>query len=309
MLPPSVFYFLRRVGISLLTLFIIAAATFALMHAIPGGPYSGERKLPAQIEANIARKYHLDESVWKQFARYLGGCLRGDLGPSFSQEDRTTNEIIRDGFPKSATLGLTAFLFAVAIGVPAGTLAALWRTRLVDRAVMLAAVFGVSVPAFILASLLQYWVSYRFNLAPAAGWGESPLQLVLPALALAGVPAAFLSRLVRASLISVIEADFMRTAKAKGLSPLRVIVRHGLRNALLPAVTYAGPLLAALLTGSFVVESIFAIPGLGQYFVTSITNRDYTVIMGVTLFYSALLIAANVTVDAVYAMLDPRISR
>lgn len=276
------------------------------MHNVPGGPFSAERALPAAVEANIVRKYRLDEPAWKQFARYLGSALRGDLGPSFTQESRTTNDIIRDGFPKSATLGIVGFLIAFAAGVPLGTAAALWRGRAMDRSLMVGAVLGVSVPAFILASLLQYFVCYRLRLAPPAGWGDSPWQVLLPALALAGFPLAFVSRLVRNSMLAVLDADFVRTARAKGLSTARVVFHHALRNALLPAVTYAGPLLAALVTGSFVVEEIFAIPGLGRYFVSSINDRDYTVIMGVTLFYSALLITANLVVDTLYVFLDPR---
>ena len=289
-----------RLLLSLATLGVIAAATFFLMHAIPGGPYSRERRLPPAVEANLARKYHLDEPVAAQFVRYMGGVVRGDLGPSFAHADRSTNDIIRDGFPKSALLGLTAFLIAVALGVPMGIASALRRRHVADRATMVIAVFGVSVPAFIIASLLQYIFSYRLGWIPAAGWGDSPWQVIMPAVALAAFPVAFLSRLVRSSMLAVMESDFIRTAHAKGVSRLQVIVRHGLRNALMPAVTYSGPLLASLVTGSFVVESIFAIPGLGQFYVSSINDRDYTVIMGVTLFYSGLLVGANVLVDLAY---------
>lgn len=288
------------------TLLVIAAATFFLMRSIPGGPYSRERALPPAIEANLARKYHLDEPLPVQFGRYMGGLLRGDLGPSFAHEGRSTNDIIRDGFPKSAVLGLVAFLIAVALGVPAGIAAALRRNHIADRALMVSAVLGVSVPAFIIASLLQYLFSYRLGWAPAAGWGDSLWQVLMPAFALALFPVAFLSRLVRSSMLAVLDSDFIRTARAKGLSSVRVFGRHALRNALLPAVTYAGPLLAALVTGSFVVENIFAVPGLGQFYVTSINDRDYTVIMGVTLFYSTLLVAANLVVDLLYGLLDPR---
>ncbi|MGI8906319.1 MAG: ABC transporter permease [Candidatus Sumerlaeaceae bacterium] len=301
-------FVLRRVILSVVTLFVIASATFFLMHSIPGGPFSRERALPREIEANLARKYNLDEPVLKQFARYIASALRGDLGPSFLHEGRTTNDIIREGFPKSAVLGIAGFLIALAVGLPMGILAALRRHRMVDRGLMLLGVLGVSVPSFILASLLQYFFSYRLKWAPAAGWGESPWQVILPALALAGFPVAFISRLVRTSMLNVLDADWLRTAKAKGLGRAMVIMRHALRNAILPVVTYSGPLLASLLTGSFVVENIFAIPGLGSSFVLSIQDRDYTVIMGVTLFYSALLIGFNVLVDAMYAWLDPRIS-
>lgn len=303
---------MRRLGTRLLlsagTLFIIAATTFFLMHAIPGGPYSRERRLPPAVEENLNRKYHLDKPLTVQFVRYMGGLLRGDLGPSFAHADRTTNEIICDGFPRSGALGLVAFAIAVAFGVPMGVAAALRRRRGADRALMVGAVLGVSVPAFIIASLLQYVFSYRLGWAPAAGWGDSPWQLFLPACALAALPAAFLSRLVRSSMLAVLESDYIRTARAKGLSPARVVVHHALRNALIPAITYSGPLIASLVTGSFVVENIFAIPGLGQFYVTSINDRDYTVIMGLTLFYSALLVVMNLLVDIAYSFLDPRIA-
>jgi oligopeptide transport system permease protein len=298
----------KRILYSVGTLLLIAMATFLLMHAVPGGPYSRDRALPPAIEANIIRKYHLDDPVWKQLARYLGSLVRGDLGPSFAHEDRTTNDIIREGFPKSAALGVTAFLIAFAAGMPMGIAAAMRRGQMTDRMLMVVAVLGVSVPSFILASLILYACSYRLGFAPAGGWGESPWQLFLPAIALAGFPIAFVSRLVRSSMLAVLNADFVRTARAKGLSGARVILRHALRNALLPTITYAGPLLAALVTGSFVVEDIFAIPGLGRFYVTSINDRDYTVIMGITLFYSALLIGFNLVVDAAYSLVDPRIS-
>jgi oligopeptide transport system permease protein len=297
----------RRLLFSVATLLLIATATFVLMHAVPGGPYSRDRALPAAVEQNLVRKYHLDDPLWRQFLTYFGGLLRGDLGPSFAHEDRTTNDIIRDGFPVSAALGSAAFAIAVAIGMPLGIAAALGRRRMIDRALMLLAVLGVSVPSFILASLLLYVFSYHLRIAPAGGWGSSVWQVLLPAIALAGFPVAFISRLVRTSMLRVLDADFVRTARAKGLSGARVVLHHALRNALLPVITYAGPLLAALLTGSFVVEDIFAIPGLGRFYVTSINDRDYTVIMGVTLFYSTLLVGANIVVDFLYAFVDPRI--
>lgn len=302
-------FLLRRFLLSLTTLLVVAIATFVLMHSIPGGPFSRDRALPPEVEANLMKKYNLDESLPRQFLRYMGGLLRGDLGPSFMHENRTTNDIIRDGFPKSAVLGLSGFAIAFAIGLPMGIAAALRRHTLVDHSLMLVAVLGVSVPSFILASMLQYGLSHKLGWVPAAGWGDSPLQAVLPALALSGFPVAFISRLIRTSMLQVLGADFLRTARAKGLPQSVTILRHALRNALLPAITYAGPLLASLLTGSFVVENIFAIPGLGNFFVSSITDRDYTVIMGVTLFYSVLLIGFNVLVDLAYALLDPRISQ
>ena len=297
-----------RIVLSLLTVLAIGVATFFLMHAIPGGPFSRERFLPPEIEANLARKYNLDVPLSKQFVRYMGDLLRGDLGMSFVHEGRSTNQIIAEGFPKSAALGGAAFVLALGFGIPLGVASALARRTVWDGALMLVAILGVSVPSFIMAGLLQYGLAFRLGWLPAAGWGDSPLQVVLPAMALAAFPTAFLSRLVRASMGEVLGSDYIRTARAKGLGPAAIMLRHALRNALLPAVTYAGPLLAGLLTGSFVVENIFAIPGLGNFFVSSITDRDYTVIMGVTLFYSALLVGLNALVDVAYGVLDPRMA-
>ena len=298
---------LGRLLLSVLTVLCIASITFFLMHSIPGGPFSRERALPPEVEANIARKYNLDLPVPQQFVRYMGDLMRGDLGTSFVHEGRTTNQIIAESFPRSAALGIVAFLMAIAMGVPLGIVAALARKSTWDGALMVAAILGVSVPSFVLASLLQYGLAFKLGWLPAAGWGDSWTQVILPALALAAFPAAFISRLVRSSMAEVLKQDYIRTARSKGVSRGVVILRHALRNALMPAVTYAGPLLAGLLTGSFVVENIFAIPGLGNFYVSSITDRDYTVIMGVTLFYSALLIGINALVDIIYGVLNPQI--
>jgi oligopeptide transport system permease protein len=301
-------FLLRRAALALATLWLIATATFALMRSVPGGPFDSERRLPPAVEANIVRKYRLDQPVWRQYLDYMAGLARLDLGPSFTQEGRTTNAIIRDGLPKTAVLGAAAFALSLAVGVPLGVAAALRRERATDRALMIASILGVSVPGFIVASLLQYVFSYRLGWLPAAGWGETALQAAMPAAALAAFHAAFLSRLVRSSMLSVLGSDYVRTARAKGVPAAGVVARHALRNALLPVLTYSGPLLAALLTGSFVIEDIFAIPGIGGALVRAINDRDYTVIMGLTLFYSALLVTLNLIVDILYAVLDPRIS-
>jgi len=301
-------FLLRRAALALATLWLIATATFALMRSVPGGPFDSERRLPPAVEANIVRKYRLDQPVWRQYLDYMAGLARLDLGPSFTQEGRTTNAIIRDGLPKTAVLGAAAFALSLAVGVPLGVAAALQRERATDRALMIASILGVSVPGFIVASLLQYVFSYRLGWLPAAGWGETALQAAMPAAALAAFHTAFLSRLVRSSLLSVLGSDYVRTARAKGVPAAGVVARHALRNALLPVLTYSGPLLAALLTGSFVIEDIFAIPGIGGALVRAINDRDYTVIMGLTLFYSALLVTLNLIVDILYAVLDPRIS-
>lgn len=297
-----------RLVLSTLTLLLIASATFFMMHTLPGGPFDRDRLLPAEIEANLARKYDLDLPVRQQYLRYLGSLARGDLGISLVHEGRSTFQIIRESFPKSLLLGGTAFLLAIGIGVPLGALSALARRTIWDASLMLTAIIGVSVPSFILAGILQYAVGLRLGWLPVAGWGDSPLQVLLPALALAAFPCAFLSRLVRGSMLEVLDSDYIRTARAKGVRGSIVLMRHALANALLPAVTYTGPVLAGLVTGSFVIENIFAIPGLGNFFVSSITDRDYTVIMGVTLFYSALLITVNCLVDIAYVFLDPRVT-
>ena len=216
-MPSSAKYILGRLAFSLVTLLVIAIATFSLMHSIPGGPFSRERALPKEIEAHLARKYNLDESTARQFQRYMTGLVKGDLGLSLYHEGRTTNTIIAETFPKSAAIGFTGFVIAFALGVPVGIFAAMRRDRLTDHALMLAAILGVSVPGFIVASLLQYWLAFKFGWAPAAGWGESWWQVLLPALALAAFPLAFVSRLVRTSMLNVLNADYLRTARSKGL--------------------------------------------------------------------------------------------
>lgn len=290
----------------LLVLWVIVTATFVLMHAIPGGPFTAEKALPEAVLKNIEARYHLNDSLPKQYMDYLGNLLQGDLGPSFKYESRTVNEIIAESFPVSAELGLVAVSISVLIGIPAGMAGALYHNRWPDHLVMLLATFGISVPSFILATVLIYIFALWLNLLPAAMWG-SPEFVVLPAIALAGMPTAFIARLTRSSMLEVLTQDYIRTARSKGLPQLTILCRHALKNALLPVVTYLGPMIAAIFTGSFVIESIFAIPGLGRHFVTSIYNRDYTVILGITIFYSAILVFMNFLVDLTYVWLDPRI--
>lgn len=299
-------YVTRRLVSMALVLWVIITVTFLFMHLIPGGPFTKEKKLPAQIMKNIEARYHLNDPLPKQYYDYLKGLLRGDLGPSFTSEGRTVNDIIAEGFPVSATLGLVAVGIALLVGIPAGVISALYRNRWQDNIAMLLATIFVSVPNFILASLFMLVFALKLRWFPAAMWGE-PSQVVLPSIALTGFPTAFISRLTRSSMVEVMEQDYIRTARAKGLSRTAVVIRHALKNSLIPVVTYLGPLLAAIMTGSFVVENIFAIPGLGSYFVTSIYNRDYTVILGVTVFYSALLVLLNFLVDLTYVFIDPRI--
>lgn len=299
-------YIIKRLFSMFIVLFIIMTATFALMHSIPGGPFTSERNLSPAVRKNIEERYHLHDPLWMQYLDYLNNILRGDLGPSFKYEFRTVNDIIAEGFPVSAQLGAVSILTAVAVGIPAGIISACRQNQWPDYLAMFLGTIGMSVPSFILATLLIYVVALELELLPAAMWGGFE-YMILPALSLAGLPAAFIARLMRSSMLDVLRQDYIKTAKAKGL-PIRLIIgRHALKNALLPVVTYLGPLIAAVFTGSFVIETIFAIPGLGRHFVTSIYNRDYTVILGVTLFYSTLLLSLNLLVDIVYVFLDPRI--
>jgi len=299
-------YVLRRAISVILVVFVVASGTFILMHTIPGGPFKKEKALPPAIQRNIEERYKLNDPLWKQYTDYLGNLIRGDLGPSFKYLGRSVNDIIRDGFPVSAALGAWAILFARVVGVPAGIISALNQNKWQDNVVMAIAIIGVSVPNFVIATLLMYLFGVRLRWLPVAMWG-TPKHVILPMIALAGFPAAFFARLMRSSTLDVLSQDYIRTARAKGLSWYAVVVKHVVKNAILPVVTYLGPLVAGILTGSFVVENIFAIPGLGRYYVTSIYNRDYTTIMGVTIFYSAFLVLLNFLVDIAYGWIDPRI--
>lgn len=299
-------YALRRLVSVMLTLWVIASGTFFLMHAVPGGPFSTEKNVPPAILANLEAKYHLDWPIHRQYVHYLKGILQWDFGPSFRYRDRTVNDIIRDGFPVSATLGAISLAFAVIVGVGAGVLAALHHNKWPDHLAMLFAVVGYSVPGFIIATLLIYFFTTKLHLLPAALWGRWD-QAVMPVISLASLPTAFIARMIRSTMLEALSQDYVRVAMAKGMPRRTVVLRHALRNALMPVVTYLGPLTAAILTGSFVIESIFAIPGIGRDFVQSIGNRDYTMIMGLTVFYSILLVSANFIVDILYGFLDPRV--
>ncbi|MBP2626131.1 MAG: ABC-type transporter, integral rane subunit [Firmicutes bacterium] len=297
---------LKRFVSSLVVLLAIITITFLLMHAIPGGPFSSEKKISPAIMKNIEEHYRLNDPLWKQYVDYMANLAQFDLGPSFKYEGRKVNDIIRESFPVSLELGLVSISFAILIGIPAGALAALRQNKWQDYITMLFATIGVSVPSFVLATLLIYVFAIKLSLLPAAMWGDAE-YVVLPALALASHPTAFIARLTRSSMLEILAQDYIKTARAKGLSQIVILYRHALRNALIPVVTYIGPMAAGILTGSFIIESIFAIPGLGRHFVTSIYNRDYTVILGVTVFYSLLVISLNLVVDLIYPQLDPRI--
>ncbi|MBZ4687442.1 MAG: ABC-type transporter, integral rane subunit [Clostridiales bacterium] len=299
-------YILRRIAVSLLVLWVIVTVTFFLMRIIPGGPFQGEKKLPPEIRKNIEERYKLNDPLLKQYGDYLTNLIHWDLGPSFKYKGQTVNDIIEKGFPISAALGGIAIMISLLVGIPAGIISALRQGRWPDYLAMFFSTIGISVPSFILATLLMYFISYKLHLLPSALWG-SPKHVIMPAIALSGLPTAFIARLMRSSMLEVLGQDYIKTARAKGLPKIVIIYRHTIKNAIIPVVTYLGPLTAAILTGSFVVENIFAIPGLGKHFVTSIYNRDYTVIMGVTVFYSILLVTLNLLVDLAYAVIDPRI--
>lgn len=299
-------YIVKRVFASIVTIFVVISLTFILMHKIPGGPFDGEKKLPPQIEANLKQKFGLDKPLHEQYIMYLKNLAKGELGPSMSYSGMTVNDVIGYSFPASAKLGIVSVIFALIVGLYLGITAALKQGKWQDSVTMLIATLGVTVPSFVLATFLIYIFALKLGWFPVIGF-DGPENYVLPVIALGGYSMAFIARLGRSSFLEVVRQDYMRTAKAKGLSRFTVIYKHGLRNALIPVITYIGPLVAGILTGSFVVESLFGIPGLGGEFVRSITNRDYTTILGVTVFYSTFLIMCNLVVDILYGIIDPRI--
>ncbi|VBB05240.1 Hypothetical protein LUCI_0447 [Lucifera butyrica] len=299
-------YTLKHLVSAFLVLLVIITITFILMHAIPGGPFTGEKDLPPAILKNIQDRYRLNDPLWKQYTDYLTHLAHWDFGPSFKYQGRTVNDIIGESFPVSFELGMISIAISVIIGIPAGVVAALRQNKWQDYATMFFATIGVAVPNFVIAAVLIYFFAIKLELFPAAMWG-GPEYMVLPSLALAGMPTAFIARLTRSSMLEILGQDYIKTARSKGLPEYLVMYRHAVKNALIPVVTYIGPMAAAILTGSFVVETMFAIPGLGRYYVTSIYNRDYTTILGVTIFYSILVVGLNLAVDLIYPLLDPRI--
>lgn len=299
-------YIIKRIFNAFIVLWIVITITFFLMHAIPGGPFTAEKSLPPYVLHSIEERYKLNDPLYKQYGDYLCNLVQGDLGPSFKYPGRSVNDIIKDGFPVSFKLGIEAILIAIIIGIPAGILAGVKKDKWQDRAVNFFTTLGVAVPSFVVAALLIYVLSTKLHLLPAAMWNGWRYE-IMPALALSGMPMSFIARLTRSSMLDILSQDYIKTARAKGLSWSKVLIKHALPNSLIPVVTYLGPMTASILTGSFVIETIFAIPGLGQYFVTSIYNRDYTVILGVTIFYSVIVIVLNMVVDLLYPLLDPRI--
>ena len=299
-------FLLRRLMVAVPTLFLVVTVAFFMMRVAPGSPFEGNRKLTPQIEAAVNAKYGLDRPLPVQFAKYVGDALHADLGPSLKYRDKTVVAIIAEGFPKSLTIGLSAILGALVIGVGLGVTAALRQNRSADYFATTVAIVGVCIPTFVTAPLLVLLFATNLGWLPTAGWGGIR-NLVLPVTVLALPQIAIISRLTRAGMIEVLSSNYVRTARAKGLSERRIVLHHALRGAILPLVSYLGPAAAGLITGSLVVEQIFNLPGLGKYFVISALQRDYTVVMGVVILYAGLILFLNLVSDVLYAVLDPRV--
>ena len=304
-------YTLKRLLAGIVTVWFIATATFTAMHMVPGDPFMNDKAVSAEIRANLERKYGLDKSAPEQYVIFMKNMLSGDFGISFTQQNRQVNDIIRDHFPVSATLGIMAIFFATIGGVLWGALTALYRNRLPDIIIMFLVILGISVPSFVFAALGQLLLVninslFGASIIPVAGWGTLS-HMLMPSMVLGLGTMALLTRLMRSSMLEIVNEDYIRTARAKGLSPSRIFFRHQLRNAILPVITVLGPQIAAITTGGFVVELVFAIPGLGRYFVQAVQQLDYTVIMGTTVFYGAFLVLMVILVDILYGFIDPRV--
>ncbi len=296
---------LKRILLAIPVLLVVASLTFVLVRIVPGGPFDADKNLPPEIIANLNAKYHLDKPVPEQYFLYLGRLAQGDLGVSYKYVNRTVNDILSDAFPVSLQLGTISLTLAVMIGVPLGAIAAVCRGRREDVIAMFLSTLGISVPGFVIGATLIFVFAIELRILPVGLW-ESPWHVVLPAVTLAFSPAAYLARLTRASVLEIVEKDWVRTARSKGLSQWSTVTKHILRNSLIPVVTVLGPLTAIVITGSFVVEYIYAIPGMGRFFITAVMNRDYDLILGTTLVFAVLLIVANTFVDVAYQILDPR---
>lgn len=299
-------YIIRRVLWLIPVLLFISLITFTLMKVTPGGPWDKEKQVAPAALANLNRKYNLDKPGYEQYFLYMGNALRGDLGPSYIYQDRSVTEILRRSIGPTATLGALAVLAAVLVGVPLGIIAALRQNTIVDYVALGFASLGASVPNFVLSYMLIFTLAVGLKLAPTGGWGK-PNQLILPVLVLAVLPTAVLARITRASVLEVLRQDYMRTARAKGLAAFTITQRHLLKNALIPVATVLGPVLAALITGSFIVESIFSIPGVGRLLIQGVSQRDYSLIMGTVLLYALVIAVLNLVVDVLYVFIDPRI--
>lgn len=299
-------YIIKRIIMAVITIFAVATLTFFAMNLVPGGPFMSEKAVSPQAQAALEAKFGLDKPLGEQYITYMKDLVRGDLGLSVKQRGRTVNEIIASKFPVSAKIGGLSILFAVLIGVPLGSIAAFRRGKMADNIIIFFSTCGIAIPSFVICTLLMYVFSLKLSILPSYGLG-SWQNYIMPIIALALYPASYISRLMRSSMLDVLGQDYMRTAKAKGLSQTVSLFKHALRNAILPVVTYLGPLLAYTVAGSFIVEKIFTIPGLGSDFIGSIVGRDYPLIMGTTIFLAALMVCMNVLVDIAYKFIDPRI--
>ncbi len=299
-------YVLKRLIVGIVTIFLIASITFLLCRAIPGGPFDRDKPLNETTIENLNKKYHLDEPVWKQYLRYMADVAKFDFGPSYYYKNETVNDYINRCFPVSAVLGFMSIIVALVLGIPLGILSALRQNKLEDNIIKVITTLLVSLPNFVVASGLMYLLAYKLGLLPPALWG-TPQQAIMPTLALAAYPLSYFTKMMKSSMLEVMDSDYVRTARAKGCSRFLMTYKHALKNALLPIITSLGPMFAGTMTGSFVVEKIFTIPGLGEQFTKSIFNRDYPMIMGLTIFYSILLIAFVLVADVANALVDPRI--
>lgn len=299
-------YVTRRLLWILPVLFAVSVITFLLMHAVPGGPWAREKALPDAVEARLNAQYGLDQPLYEQYARWAAAFATGDLGPSYRYQDRTVNDIVADGFWVTVQLGLMAFALSVIVGIPLGILAALGHNRWPDYVTTTVSIIGVTTPSFVLAILLIIFFSVQLGWFPTGGW-KGPETWVLPTIALAGFPIAVIARYTRASMLEVTRKDYIRTAHSKGVKNQSVVSRHMIRNALIPVITILGPTLAFLVTGSFIIERVFNIPGMGQFYLNAIATRDYSLLMAMTMLYAFAVAFLNVVVDVLYAYIDPRI--
>jgi oligopeptide transport system permease protein len=300
-------YGLRRLASAIPTLFVIITLAFFMMRAAPGGPFDSQRKLTPEVERNIKAAYDLDKPLWRQYVIYLGKVAHGDLGPSYKNQDFTVVQLIGTGLPVSALIGTLAMTLALLVGTTLGTLAALHQNRWPDYSVMTAAILGITIPSFVTAPILTLLLGIYAGLLPVGGWnGGAWRNILLPVAVLSLPQIAIVARMIRGSMVEVLHANYIRTARAKGLSTRRIVLGHALRAAVLPLISYLGPALAAVLTGSLIVEQIFGLPGIGRYFVQGALNRDYTLVLGVVICYATLIIFLNFLADMLLAFLDPR---
>jgi len=301
-------YTISRLLGAIPTILVIITLAFLLLHAAPGGPFDSQKKIPPEIKKNIERKYHLDEPLYKQYFRYLGGILEGDFGPSYQYRDTTVNEIVRQGFPIDIVIGGVALGAALLVGLPIGIVAALRRNTAWDRVPMGLSMIGISIPVFVVAPILILVFAVSLHWLPAGGWQiRSPKNVILPAVALAAPYIAYVARLMRGSMVEVLNSPFILMARAKGVPRYLIILRHALKPALMPLVSFLGPAVVGVITGSIVIETIFGLPGIGRAFVDGALNRDYTLVLGVTILYGVLIVVFNLLADLSYSVLDPRV--